>query len=1682
MRIRFLFMFLVCFFAGGQAVSAATYTVNSPENTDDGSCVAPYVNSSNDCTLHEAIDAANGNPGTDSIVFSIDSSFDGNPTYTDGTQYVIPISSVLPSITGQTILSAAANYDSGNDIPGIKLTSASTSFDALTFASGSSSSRVSGIEVDGFRRAIYASVGSSLTIGTDCDGITDASERNVFYGGANNAIRIDTASNIVAGNYLGVQNDGETTDATGFSTLTLNTANADDNFVGFREGQTCTAEQQRNIIAGTTSFATALSLNGAGTANASGDASLAPDGNTIAGNYIGVAADGTTGIPGSGTGGSVNMSANTTLNIIGTDGDGVDDGSEGNVIYGNGVAILISGTGTNRVSGNFIGVDSTGNTVIGSAITQGLILTGDDNIIGWCNASVNATLCSNSGTASTQRNVFGGATSHGMRFGSTSSDNVVYGNYFGVGANGTADVGNADVGIFIHRNSDGNVAGGSGDKANIISFNGIGVLFDGDFTGSEGTIQTPITDTTVSGNTISQNDASGVQFYYTLNYSSTDNGNVLSNNTIEENGTYGVDVFGSSPTISGNTIQDNASYGVFIRPGFVTYDENTEIEVSADPDTADEDLVSAPTVSGNTFSSNVSGGILQRDTTAANDGALYSANTFNSANTTPAVTQQWYAVVEVLDRRGDALSNTYLPSTTVTMTPQGSVGSALTSAATDTEGDDNIFGPASIDYRDATTWFTVTEYTVSTTGATTTYNDYTIDVDGTYSTDSGEWSIDGTDNDDTFAGTLANSITSGGHERYQIVHVDTSTTPATPTNTSPSTAATVSTLTPSLQTSAFSDVDDIHASSTWNIFPTSALCAAGGTGSVYSTTSSSSFTSLTVPSGKLSQSTTYYWNARHTNSFGNSSSNSSCTSFTTIRTTPSATNTIPDQEWNEDESLVSSIDLDEYFSDAEGETLSFSATASDENITVTIAAGNILEFSSTENWNGEATVTVTACDTDAECIDANAFAVVVQSVNDIPVAPAGGFSPTQGDVIQASRPTFSWNAGTDEEDDASSLFYDVRVGTSAQLTNARIEQSGAGKLSLTWSEDLSDDTTYYYAVRTVDSEGARSPWSVTQQFKVNSSTAPRISLTKEYAILSSELGANVLARSLTSSTGRSIGAIQNISTIGLGVSVSVLLVSIFSAVLIFGKPLAAWWVMTMRPAQAFVSTPALKNGTYTQSYSTFRRRIFSMGALMQGSVFAAVIFVGVLMVSTISFGEDSLDQLAPGDTILVTVEYANTGDGSATNASLVDTLSHDTHISTESISAVHNTSARTTTQDAVSVAVDIGSIAPGTSGRLQYTLALANPVSANTVTLPAAVLTADQFQGGSQIESDWLTMNVRTAAVQITVVNEENQPVSGVPIVVSEQGAQRAIIASNTNGTALFSGLNAGVYTAAIKSGSAWSSDPITLRLSYDQTQQATLLLVAQKEEGDSENSNQPVDEVNETPVNEEEPNEAVPPTLVDDADISEEVQEAIEGQLPLTDPVTTFTPEESQQLQQDLEAAVQAIIEQISLEVNGVVDSRHNLEEQNITIRRPKNCSLLHRFMFWKNEDVQDDSALVFEGDIQIDEVIRQKLQEADAPIRLRITILSDPLVQVTQIEESGEWRIEFPLELFTNESHNVFAEASANGQSSGVVEVTKFSLEDSSCTSYTLLVLLGDILGILLVMILWASIRRRWQKNNSV
>ena len=231
-----------------------------------------------------------------------------------------------------------------------------------------------------------------------------------------------------------------------------------------------------------------LAINGFG----SGVILLTAGDNWVYGNTIGVNLAGNTAVPNNI---GVSISTSSSNNIIGTNGDGVDDHLEGNLISGNGdyaIQFAQAGISSNVVAGNKIGVDISGTVAIPNGTNSnsrcGIYLGGTGNRIGTNSDGISDTL---------ERNLISGNNGCGIaqniQSDPAAAPNIIAGNYIGTDVTGLAALPNTGSGLssstgpnfnLIIRNNviSGNSGGGimiSGLNQSVITGNYIGLGADG---------------------------------------------------------------------------------------------------------------------------------------------------------------------------------------------------------------------------------------------------------------------------------------------------------------------------------------------------------------------------------------------------------------------------------------------------------------------------------------------------------------------------------------------------------------------------------------------------------------------------------------------------------------------------------------------------------------------------------------------------------------------------------------------------------------------------------------------------------------------------------------------------------------------------------------------------------------------------------------------------------------------------------------------------------------------------------------------------------------------------------------------------------------------------------------------------------------------------------------------------
>lgn len=555
--------------------SALTFAVSKTADTNDGVCDA-------DCSLREAITAANAAAGGDTITFAVAGTFTIS-------------GSALPAISGPLVVNgtSAPGWVSAPvvRVDGTGLASGS----GLTFGAAAASSSVSALAVTGFPAFGIEILSASTVVtrsylGVALDGTTDAGngQSGVRVAGAGCAIGNTGVGNVISGNgengilvQAGADNiviraNRIGTDAAGSSALP-NAGAGIYGTGGTGVGVGGAIAGQGNTIAGNGGIGIDLDNSSASW--------------TVNGNNIGVAASGTTALGNAGggirvqtDGHIVGSSLAAGRNIVSANGaNGITIGSTADAVtvFGNligtnaagtaalpgqsvglrifGTNCLIGGansTARNVISGNTsvgVSVESPASGCVVSANYIGLNAAGTAALANGGGVSVGGASNTVGGNTVAKRNIISGNTNNGVVL--RDSGNKIQGNYIGTDLAGGAAIANVGGGIRVIGAAGGTIGGTSAGEGNLISGNGAsGITFDGNTSG-----------VTIQGNFVGVNAAGTAALANVEGVSLYGDGHILggaaagARNLISGNSGSGILLAGSNLIVRGNYIGTNAA-------------------------------------------------------------------------------------------------------------------------------------------------------------------------------------------------------------------------------------------------------------------------------------------------------------------------------------------------------------------------------------------------------------------------------------------------------------------------------------------------------------------------------------------------------------------------------------------------------------------------------------------------------------------------------------------------------------------------------------------------------------------------------------------------------------------------------------------------------------------------------------------------------------------------------------------------------------------------------------------------------------------------------------------------------------------------------------------------------------------------------------------------------------------
>lgn len=354
----------------------------------------------------------------------------------------------------------ARNVISGNSQYGVYITDSNTTANVLLGNFFGTDAGGSNALANGKSGVIVISNASGNIIGGGAP-----AARNVISGNAEYGVYLaETTSNVISGNYIGIDAGGETALPNQKSGLGIYSGALNNLIGGTNAGA-------RNVISGNAQYG--LYLSDPGTSN-----------NTVSGNFIGTDAAGAASAGHQQYG--VGLLAGANANTIGGFANGAGNVISGNTAYG--MFISDPGTSNNWVLGNYVGPDATGTNALGDGgIGIGLLSNASGNRIGEAGAG----------------NVISG--SPGFSYGIAvigANGNLIQGNLIGTDPTGTNALPNGFANVALWGGSTGNQVGTIG-AGNVIAFAGEAgvVLYDA------GT-----TNNSIRGNSIFGNGHLGINF------------------------------------------------------------------------------------------------------------------------------------------------------------------------------------------------------------------------------------------------------------------------------------------------------------------------------------------------------------------------------------------------------------------------------------------------------------------------------------------------------------------------------------------------------------------------------------------------------------------------------------------------------------------------------------------------------------------------------------------------------------------------------------------------------------------------------------------------------------------------------------------------------------------------------------------------------------------------------------------------------------------------------------------------------------------------------------------------------------------------------------------------------------------------------------------------------------------
>ncbi len=290
---------------------------------------------------------------------------------------------------------------------------------------------------------------------------------------------------------------------------------------------------------------------------------------------------------------------------------------------------------------------------------------------------------------------------------------------------------------------------------------------------------------------------------------------------------------------------------------------------------------------------------------------------------------------------------------------------------------------------------------------------------------------------------------------------------------------------------------------------------------------------------------------------------------------------------------------------------------------------------------------------------------ILDKGNKSPNPPISGFNPNQGNIVKTQKPTIYWNEALDPDsaDTKDKLSYVIQIDKNDKFNSAYIYNTEKNKTNFTVPENLTDNTQYYYRIKTKDNENAESAWSEIQRFVLATGKSPIIAVFKTVGINKDNETQNSLLLGFTSN----YISLSNLKFLYWPIIILIIAIAFFylNKNILFNYILAPLYNKNSRTKKKSNNSLFANTIRSLDGVNSSKKVITETKGSHTKTIIAIIVIIGIIAIALAGIYyydnnpspyKDDGKSVKVGDELTYRIDFKNEGESTASNFNILDDI------------------------------------------------------------------------------------------------------------------------------------------------------------------------------------------------------------------------------------------------------------------------------------------------------------------------------------------------------------------------------------------------------------------------------------------